>query len=392
MLLAKMLLGPQQSLISKTMTASSGRGWLRGFKRNMATKKDQSIEFSPVKGAQKAEPVLPTTPQQIPHEALPVNIRFYKWWKTAKGRKFVLGVFITGSAAVLLMHIGKNTFLMNYIKEFYQQYQSGIPVKVDSYTKKTLLPAVMSDLELSQEEEGNLSLFMTNGNEPYSWGELRDDTNAMLGLPFWYQFRDSTEVPLKQMTYGRKGTSISKQLSDEEQSSVHAKNLKEGMALSDKAKKFGLAREIIKVKELQPHTQQGGLAAASVMICYLAAKTINDKMGLFRMVAPWIRGANYIFTMNMTAALYIASKDGFNRKVQGSLDQRAASISKEYAEGGIEYYTKQMQRNAAKRELVLGQDKIYSLKGEEAYELIRRRNKPLHERRDICEEALKSFS
>ena len=67
MLLAKMLLGPQQSLIYKNMTASSGRGWLRGFKRNMATKKDQSIEFSPVKGAQKAEPVLPTTPQQIPH-------------------------------------------------------------------------------------------------------------------------------------------------------------------------------------------------------------------------------------------------------------------------------------------------------------------------------------
>jgi hypothetical protein len=41
---------------------------------------------------------------------------------------------------------------------------------------------------------------------------------------------------------------------------------------------------------------------------------------------------------------------------------------------------------------VLTADKIYSLKGEEAYELIRRRNKPLHERRDICEEALKSFS
>jgi hypothetical protein len=42
---------------------------------------------------------------------------------------------IVGSAAVLLMHIGKNSFFMNYIKEFYQQYQSGIPVKVDSYTK-----------------------------------------------------------------------------------------------------------------------------------------------------------------------------------------------------------------------------------------------------------------
>ena len=40
------------------------------------------------------------------------------------------------------------------------------------------------------------------------------------------------------MTYGRKGTSISKQLSDEEQSSVHAKNLKEGMALSDKGALF----------------------------------------------------------------------------------------------------------------------------------------------------------
>jgi hypothetical protein len=32
--------------------------------------------------------------------------------------------------------MGKNSFLMKYIKEFYHEYQSGIPVKVDSYTKK----------------------------------------------------------------------------------------------------------------------------------------------------------------------------------------------------------------------------------------------------------------
>jgi hypothetical protein len=246
-------------------------------------------------------------------------------------------------------------------------------------------------LELSQDEKTNLSFFMMNGNEPYSWGELSANSKAMLGLPFWFKYRDSSEVPLKQMQFGRKGTSVSKQLSDQENSSEHAKNLAEGMTLSDQAKKFGLAREIIKVKELQPHMQQGVLGATSVMICYTVAKTINDKLRLFRLT-PWMRGANYILTMNMTVIFYVALKDAFNRGSQGQMDQRTASISKEYAEGGIEYYTKQMQRNAAQRELVLGADKIYNLKGEEGYEYIRRRNKPLAERRDICQEALKSFS
>lgn len=59
------------------------------------------------------------------------------------------------------------------------------------------------------------------------------------------------------MQYGRKGTSVVKTLSETEQSSGHAAKLAEGMAISDQAKKFVMAREIVKVKELQPHLIEG---------------------------------------------------------------------------------------------------------------------------------------
>lgn len=393
MLLAKMLRRSlQNGTVSTTLTASSGRGWLRSFKRNMATKKEQSIEFSPTKGAKIAEPVKPSGNPQILEEHLPRNIRFYRWWKTSTGRKVVLGMFIAGSAGVLLESWGKNSFLMKYIKDLYQQCHYGIPVKVDPYTKKTLLPAVIQDLELSKEEVENLSVFMMNGHgEPNSWGALTESSKAMLGLPFWFKFKDPEEVPLKQMQFGRQGTMVTKELSDQEESSEHAKNLANGMALSDQAKKFGIAREIIKVKELKPYILQGALSSVSVMACHTVARMINNKKRLFYL-APIFRGANYIMTMNLTFMCYWLVKDGLNRRTQGLMDQQAASISRQYAEGGIEYYTKQMMRNAAQRELVLGADKIYNLNGEEGYELIRKRNKPLAERRGICEEALKSFS
>ncbi len=89
---------------------------------------------------------------------------------------------------------------------------------------------------------------------------------------------------------------------------------------------------------------------------------------------------------------YIFFQDTLNRRVQSTIDENTARLSDSYARGGIEYYTKIMQRNIALRELALDGKKLYNMKGEEVYEYIRLRNKPFGERKQICETVLKKFN
>jgi len=371
-------------------TVQNGRGWLRNFKRTMSgAKNEQSIKFDPLQGATKSTKSVGPSPVEIPLEALPLNMRFYRWWKTGLGRKVVLATFITGSGLCIAQSWGRNSFLMKYVKEFYQLYQSGVPAKLDTHTKTNILPEVFQDMKLSQEQRENLNVFLLNNTEPFSWGELKN--KAMLGLPFWFKFNSLAEVPLDAFNYGRRGTTVVKNLSDEERSSEHARNLAEGMVISDNAKKFTIAREIVKVRDLQPHIVEGTLGAVCIMMCHTFARTVNDTMKLFKR-PPLVRAANYMFALNGSILIYFTTKDLLNRMYQGRMDQGAASISREYAEGGVEFYTKQMQRNAAQRELVLGADKKYNMKGEEVYGILRFRNKLLTERRQICQEKLNSFT
>ena len=80
-----------------------------------------------------------------------------------------------------------------------------------------------------------------------------------------------------------------------------------------------------------------------------------------------------------------------NRRTQAIIDENTSRISESYAKGGVEYYTKIMQRNVALRELSLNGKTLYNLKGEEVYEYIRLRNKPFGERKQICEQILLNF-
>ena len=77
--------------------------------------------------------------------------------------------------------------------------------------------------------------------------------------------------------------------------------------------------------------------------------------------------------------------------MQGWTDERVAALSASYARGGVEYYSKILQRHVAQRDLCLGGTELYNLHGEEVYEYVRRRNKPFKERRQICLDALQAF-
>ena len=79
------------------------------------------------------------------------------------------------------------------------------------------------------------------------------------------------------------------------------------------------------------------------------------------------------------------TKDAYNRYTDKMLDRRAASISTEYSEGGVEYYSKLLQRNIALREF-LGDagSSMYTRRGDIVQGILRVRTANISERRDVC--------
>ena len=83
---------------------------------------------------------------------------------------------------------------------------------------------------------------------------------------------------------------------------------------------------------------------------------------------------------------YFITKDAYNRYIEKELDARAAGISPDYAEGGVEYYNKLLQRNIALREL-LGEEgrSQYTMRGDIIQGVVRVKSANITERREICQ-------
>jgi len=375
--------------------AVSSRNLITSFMRNMATKDKQSIQFDPVKGAAKsAKPEFDASKSEqayikkvVSEPGTPRHIKFLMWWKTDKGRTVCLGLGIIGSFVAASIPVIKNTSLLNFIREYYQHYSEGFPEKIPFEIKRSILVPVMIDLGLTKEQSEQKKFFSSTHPETCSWGDINSSAGAIIGYPFWFRFTSETEVPLHKFQYGRKGSEIVKSMSDSEKERAAGKNLANSLILSDGAKKFGVAREIIKVRDQPSFYYQGFMAGCGVTLYIALSKLINHKWILLR-APPLLRIANYVISFNMSLLIYVTSKDVHNRKVQALVDEQVSSLSKEYAEGGVEYYTKLMKRNAARRELVLGDDRRYNLKGEEIHEWIRKRNLSIKERLQICQSVL----
>jgi len=374
---------------------ASSRSFISSFIRNMATKDQQTIKFDPVVGAAKsAKPKVDAAKSEevyikkfVAAPGTPRHIRFLMWWKTDTGRMVGLGLGILSSFIAASIPILKNTSLLNFIREYYQHFAEGFPEKIPYDIKRSVLIPVMLDLGITKDQSEQKKFFSSTAPETCSWGDINSSSGAIIGFPFWFRYKHPAEVPLHRFQYGRKGSEVVKTLSDSERESPVSKSLAASLVLSDNAKKFGVAREIIKVRDHPSFYYQGYMAGCAVALYVSLSKYINYKFILLR-APPIVRAVNYAISSQLSMLIYFTLKDLYNRQVQAAVDEEVSSLSKEYAEGGVEYYTKLINRNCARRELVLGDERRYNLKGEEIHEWIRKRNLNIKDRLDICQSVL----
>ncbi|KAM4858983.1 transmembrane protein 177 isoform 1-T2 [Thomomys bottae] len=138
--------------------------------------------------------------------------------------------------------------------------------------------------------------------------------------------------------------------------------LRDALTLSHDARKFALAREVVYL-ESSAAALQAVPAPACLVGTWALSVGAKHALGLYRGPVS-VRAAFNLVAAMAGFVLYAFSTDSLTHALEGWLDRRTASLSPNYARGGVEFYEKILSGNLALRTL-LGSygEKLYTPSG-----------------------------
>jgi len=122
------------------------------------------------------------------------------------------------------------------------------------------------------------------------------------------------------------------------------KVLLESLVLSEKAKKFAIAREIHLANTFRFHINSISIIVTTILSIALGQEAINR----FRIPRILIyRSAIRLFSLVIGFSVWCLVSEIFNYNWSVNADEAAVNQGEEYYEGAVEYYDKMRKRNAA---------------------------------------------
>lgn len=126
--------------------------------------------------------------------------------------------------------------------------------------------------------------------------------------------------------------------------------LQDSLILSERAQKFAIAREICMVDTHAPYVH-GSIGAFSMLTYGLTTRFLNDKL-YGHMRPKSFRLMMYSLVATFSYGVYATVTDLVTKYYENSADSMAGRINLNYARGGVEYYSKILERNMALRSLM----------------------------------------
>jgi hypothetical protein len=148
------------------------------------------------------------------------------------------------------------------------------------------------------------------------------------------------------------------------------------VALTDDEQIFGLVREILYIKE-NPVYFRSFCSAGCVSAFYIITSTLNSKLRLFyrplsMRVALYMIAGFFIYGIHSLAQDFCQVKVNwvqtfyycviFQVSLDGEIDEKLATLTKEFLEAGVRFYEKLLKKNIAIRELS-GDDSEFTAMG-----------------------------
>ena len=204
---------------------------------------------------------------------------------------------------------------------------------------------VLYDADLKLEDEARVQMFTCYGVDPLSKGSVNIRTGALLGIPHSYAYFKASDVnkDLFKMAVNENVKSI-------DWESEVGESFLDSLLLSDKAKQFGVMREVKYVMTYAPYVD----AYLKLTFCFLAywGGCYFNQHPKFKRAPMSVRLGMYSLIGGTMLTLYIVVADSYYCWRDNKVDRKAARVSEDYADGAVEYYGKWLQRNVAVRNLM----------------------------------------
>lgn len=229
--------------------------------------------------------------------------------------------------------------------------------------------------------EANVNLFTAYGQDIVHLGSTFSRWGGFVGIPVNFQYQSTEDVEREKIT-------LNNQTID--WSSPAGRQLVDAMVLSERARQYAIARELFYLRTYHAHIQ-GLLVGVSFFMAYWMGAAANALYGLRRRLPTGSRVVVYSFFGGIGATFYCFASDSYTSYRDRKVDRKAAELGLEYAQGGVEFYNKLLQRNMALR-VLMGPDggKRYTAYGNDIH-FWRSPNMPLTSRRDAVAEMARSL-
>ncbi|KAJ8415107.1 hypothetical protein AAFF_G00008050 [Aldrovandia affinis] len=263
-------------------------------------------------------------------------------------QKYRTGLLIAGCGAVFSANIFYHVFPDNTFKKLYQAWSKGGPANLSEKLENTFQD-VLKDLGVSSRQR--YSAFAAFGFHPVGAGLPWMPSGGQIGIPanFNSTLDDAGGITNRVILINGKEVAWD---------SSSGTALKEALVFSPEAQRFAVAREVARLESGGPilHAAVAPGCLAGVCVYGVALKQIFN---LYSGPAL-MRGVVNVVALTLGVVSYLLTADAVNQWLDYSSDRKAASISTDYAKGGVEFYDKILSRNKTLR-ILMGQ------KGEEMY-------------------------
>lgn len=240
-----------------------------------------------------------------------------------------------------------------------------------------LFERVLDDLKIDEKNRKYYEPFTVTGFEVFHAGVASGYCKAIIGIPINYTYTNRLSVDPSEIRVGY----------DQEPLNVYhpaAENLLNSLVLSEKAQKFGIAREILMSQKDLP-LYRSLESAFTVMSTSGMIPVIRSKLNLQARPAS-LSVITYGVTVIFAFTTWFQIRDSINTYFEKAVDKELAALGPEYVEGGKEFYEKILVRNIALRTLLGAQGpKTYNRDGDEVI-FIRQKRTPVTYRKKFFSE------
>uniref|UniRef100_A0A8C8SLC3 Transmembrane protein 177 n=1 Tax=Pelusios castaneus TaxID=367368 RepID=A0A8C8SLC3_9SAUR len=278
-------------------------------------------------------------------------VRFL-WKAAAFVEKYRTGLLAVSCAGLFGANLSYHVFPKQTFKLYYQSWTEGQPAELPEKLH-SLFHDVLRDVGVKS--VNCYQPFATFGFFPVSTGIPWLPAGSLVGIP--PNFNSTAED--KQGIVNHVVVINGRKVDWESEEGLALKN---ALILSPEAQKFSIAREVVYLQCNSPLVRAAVPPACLAGTC-LSAVAVKQLLGLYS--GPIVfRGIYNITVAAIGLVGYFLAYDAVNHALDYRSDRKAATISKEYARGGVEFYDKILSCNRTLRTLLGKQgEKMYAPSG-----------------------------